>query len=50
MTKVDWTLDIVGDKSEYVIKLTETILKFVKNIYNVLNEDYLLNFLNKVTE
>ena len=50
MVKIDWNKDEVGDKSDYVVKLADVIIKFVKNISNVLNEDYLLNFLNKVAE
>ena len=50
MVKIYWNKDEVGDKSDYVVKLADVIIKFVKNISNVLNEDYLLNFLNKVAE
>lgn len=50
MIKLDWTTDDVGDKSDYVVKLTDTVLKFARNICNVMNEDYLLNFLYKVAE
>lgn len=50
MIKLDWNLEAVGDKSDYVVKLSETILKFAKNICKVMNEDYLLNFLAKVAE
>ena len=50
MIKLDWNLEAVGDKSDYVVKLSETVLKFAKNICTVMNEDYLLNFLAKVAE
>ncbi|OMJ76940.1 hypothetical protein SteCoe_23564 [Stentor coeruleus] len=50
MIKLDWNMEAVGDKSDYVVKLSETILKFAKNICTVMNEDYLLNFLAKVAE
>ena len=50
MTRLDWNKEEVGDKSEYVVKLSDNISKFAKNILNVLNEDYLLNLLNKIAE
>jgi hypothetical protein len=50
MTKLDWNLEAVGDKSDYIMKISEILVKFCKNIQSVLNEDYLLNFFNKLAE
>jgi hypothetical protein len=51
MTKIDWTeISSVGDKSDYIVKITEILLKFAKNISTVLNEDYLHNLLIKIAE
>jgi hypothetical protein len=50
MVKVDWNLEAAGDKSEYTARISDILLKFCKNIQKVLNEDYLLNFFNKIAE
>jgi len=50
MTRMNWLLEGVGDKSEYIVKLNEVVLGYSKNISTVLNEDYYVTFLNKLAE
>ena len=50
MQKANWVLEEVGDKSEYCVKITEVLLGICSRVTEVLNEDYLLTYLNKVAE
>ena len=50
MTKLDWNPEVSGDKSDYITKISDVLSKFHKNIQAVLNEDYLLNFFNRLAE
>lgn len=50
MTKLDWNMEVAGDKSDYIVKISDVLVRFNKNIQNVLNEDYLLNFFNRLAE
>lgn len=50
MIKSNWVLDGVGDKSEYVSRLSEVLLQISDRISRSLNEEYYLTFLNKLVE
>ena len=50
MSKMNWMSEDVGDKSEYVVTLTNVVYKTCHSIAKVINEDYLMNFLTKLTE
>ena len=49
MTKVNWVLESVGDKSEYVYRMTEVLVQYSDKI-SVLNEDFYLTYLTKLAE
>lgn len=49
MTKASWVLESVGDKSEYVYRMTEVLVQYSDKI-SVLNEDFYLTYLTKLAE
>lgn len=49
MIKANWVLESVGDKSEYVYRMTEVLVQYSDKI-SVLNEDFYLTYLTKLAE
>lgn len=50
MTKSNWVLEGVGDKSEYVVGLAEILNSVHERLHGSLAEEYYLTFLNKLAE